>query len=126
MPRRASGSSSAMTARILFNGLSPHGKTYGRNRAAAFGVEHVESGGVAEQRFQPRSRISESDSDGGFSKISGTVIPHAQYELAVRFLSHYLDQTCFAALRHAMTNGILHQWLQNELRHQCITNVRLD
>src|SRR5438477_7905582 len=126
MPRRASGSSSAMTARILFNSLSPQGKSYGRNRAAVFGVDDVKSGGVAEQRFQPRARISESDSNGGFSKISGPVVPHAQYELAVRLSSGYFDQTCFVALRHAMTNGILHQRLQNELGHQCITNIRLD
>jgi hypothetical protein len=46
--------------------------------------------------------------------------------MAARFSPGYFNQTRFAALRHAVTNRILHQRLENELRNQRVANRRID
>ena len=74
MPRRASGSSSAMITRILSITSSPQREEYGRGRAVALGVDDLKSSCFAKERGEPRARIGETNSGVRHWVVSRSVV----------------------------------------------------
>src|SRR5262249_16349334 len=123
IPRRASGSSSAMTARILSVILPPDRKTHGCDRSTVLSVSDLNFSSLAKECFQTRAGISKTDPGIAAGLVSSPIILHDQDKIAVHFARGYFDDASFGTLRYAMPDRVFHQGLQNEFRYERIANL---
>src|SRR6476660_2647257 len=85
MPRLASGSSSAISARIWRSSsirASPEWQSYQRNRATTFAAPQLQAARTAKQRLEARANVGEANAWFGLLLlVAWPVVSHAQHEL---------------------------------------------
>src|SRR5690242_3497738 len=126
-PRRAMGSSSAISTRHLAIGIGHHlahelmvrnAEPSDRTRSCAGGA-HVENGAFPVERSQSLAGIGESVTGARHIAMKArAVVSHNQLEHLVDATCDNANQASFRAPRDAVTNGILHEMLQREARYR--------
>src|SRR2546423_132954 len=126
MPRRASGSSSAMMARILFIALLFQWKADRRDCSTVWRINNFKLAGGTIDRCKALSRISESQALFGEGVIPRTIIFYGQHQVAVRSFCRNLNYAILGAGCDSMSHGVFDQRLENKFWHESLAHLRID
>src|ERR1051326_1184840 len=117
---RASSSSSTISTRSVRSAMGVIRHDDLRDRAAVLGIAQCERCAAAVELFEPRACVAEADA-GGRAAHAGAVVAHADDDAVAVAPRDDLDDPRLAVLER-----VLHDRLEDEMRHERVERVGRD